>query len=286
MAGPACWDDQLPPEVQPILPTASVSTSCAAAPKLMQWNPPVADGGILNDADARAAIVGRWMACSPGDRAFSSTPHAGIEFGANGRWRLLVADSSGAIVPTTSTGTEAQGRYYALATGQIDLHDNGFTSSSTEFITLSPDGNALQATLGPTADSFYARTSPSPNNGDDNLPSTTDGTCSMVGTWDLAMTAASPAGTFSFDALGNFVGGPPGEDLCMSHTMYGTYRLSPGLFQITENIGMGVCKWWFDAGYPAAFDATCTHLALQQYLDNCTGGRGYFNGETTLTKRP
>ena len=68
--------------------------------------------------------------------------------------------------------------------------------------------------------------------------------------------------------------------------MYGTYRLSPGLFQITENTGMGNCLWVEDAGYPAAFDATCMHLSLTQDHDNCTGGRGYFNGQTTLTKRP
>jgi hypothetical protein len=243
----------------------------------------------MNDADARAAIVGRWVACTPGGGAFSSTPHAGVEFGANGRWRLLVTDPSGTLVPTTSTGSDAQGRYYALATGQLDIHDNGYTYGGSAFIRLSPDGNALAFMPdGPPTSGgpYYARTSPSPNNGDDNPPSTTDGPCSMVGTWDLAMTGSSPAATFSFDASGNFVGGPPGSDLCASHTMYGTYRLSPGLFQITENIGMGLCHWWFDAGYPGGFDGTCTQLSINQLYDNCTGGRGYFNGTTTLTKRP
>jgi hypothetical protein len=68
--------------------------------------------------------------------------------------------------------------------------------------------------------------------------------------------------------------------------MYGTYRLSPGLFQLTTNVGKGGRDWWFDAGYTTTFDATCTKLALTQQYDNCTGGRAYFNGQTTLVKRP
>ena len=290
IVGSACWESQLPPEVQPILPTASVSASCAAAPAITQWSSPVprSDVDAGPDGDARGAIVGRWVACAPGADPFSMAPHAGIEFGANGRWRLLVTDSSGALVPTTSTGTDAQGRYYALTSGQIDIDDDGFTYGRIAFLGLSADGNLVEfASESPSSGSVaYARATPSPDNGDDNGPSTTDGTCSMVGTWDLAMTAQSPAATFSFDALGNFVGGPPGADLCSSHTMYGTYRLSSGMFQITENVGMGVCQWWFDAGYSATFDATCTQLSLTEEYDNCTGGRGDFNGQTTLTKRP
>lgn len=138
----------------------------------------------MNDADARAAIVGRWVACTAGGGSFSSTPHAGVEFGANGHWRLLVTDSSGALVPTTSTSRDAQGRYYALATGQLDIRDDGFTYGQTSFIALSADRNVLQ--FKPNAPStpdgpYYARTSPSPDNGNGNGPSTTDGTCSMVG---------------------------------------------------------------------------------------------------------
>lgn len=68
--------------------------------------------------------------------------------------------------------------------------------------------------------------------------------------------------------------------------MYGTYRLSSGLFQLTSNVGMGLCHWWFDAAYPATFDASCTQVKLTQAYDNCTGGRGYLNGQTTLTKHP
>jgi hypothetical protein len=95
-----------------------------------------------------------------------------------------------------------------------------------------------------------------------------------------------PAATLSFDSQGNFVGGPQGSDLCANHTMYGTYRLSAGLFQITTNVGMGECSFWLDAGYPGSFDSTCTKLTTHQMYDNCTGGRGYLNGVTTMVKRP
>jgi hypothetical protein len=35
-----------------------------------------------------------------------------------------------------------------------------------------------------------------------------------------------------------------------------------------------LCQWWFDAGYPAVFNADCTQVMLTQMYDNCTGGRG------------
>ncbi len=298
----ACWENQLPPEDQPILPTATVSASCMAASTITQWSPPVADAGPTDGADGRAWIVGQWLACSAGDTTFSSAPSVGIEFGGNGRWRLLVADS-GAIVPTTTTdggyiggindagvadNAGTQGGYWALANGQLEWFDDGSSNFyQLDTLALSPDGNALQVTANPalaTAVSYFARTSPAANNGDDNVPTTTDGTCSLVGTWNLAMTSQSPAATFSFDALGNFVGGALGADLCASHTMYGTYLLSAGIFQLTENIGLGSCASGAGAGYRAAFDATCTQLTLQLSWDHC-GGRGYFDGTTILTKQ-
>ena len=79
----------------------------------------------------------------------------------------------------------------------------------------------------------------------------------------------------------------PWTPTCAPDTpIYGTYRLSPGWFQLTSNVGLGVCAWWFTAAYPTQFDADCSHLTLMQVYDNCTGGRGYFNGTTTLTRRP
>ncbi|MGH7435091.1 MAG: hypothetical protein ACRENE_05395 [Polyangiaceae bacterium] len=284
VAGSACWESQLPQAVQPTLPTHSVATTCKASASAATWPGPFVtfDAG---DGDARAAIVGRWATCGSAG-SFSPTPHAGIEFGANGRWRLLVADASGALVPMGAATTQNQGRYYLLSTGQLNLHDDGFNWGNTLFLELVDAANGLTASGGSGPSASYARAQPSPANGSDNAPSTSDGTCSMVGTWDLAATASSPAASFSFDEAGNFVGGPLGSDLCTSHTMYGTYRLSPGMFQLTENIGMGGCAWWFDAGMmPAVFGASCNQVHLTQDWDNCTGGRGYFNGNTVMTRR-
>jgi hypothetical protein len=91
--------------------------------------------------------------------------------------------------------------------------------------------------------------------------------------------------SISFDALGNFVAGPPGADLCAGHTMYGTYRLMPGVFELTQNVGMGFCDFWFGGGFNATFDAGCNRVRLVTTWDNCTGGRGYFNGTNELVKR-
>jgi hypothetical protein len=215
-----------------------------------------------------------------------SLPHDGLEFGANGRWRLLVKDSTGALVPITSTAAQVRGIYYALTSGQMDARDDTWALLST----VSPAFSAAGDGVSFTRKGLYARTTPSPTNGGDNSPSTTDGVCTMAGTWDVpadtTSSAGAPAATFSFDSLGNFVGGPAGVDLCTSHTMYGTYRLTSGLFQLTQNVGMGMCDFWFDAGYVAAFDSTCSHMTITQMWDDCTGGRGYFNDPTTLTRRP
>jgi hypothetical protein len=90
---------------------------------------------------------------------------------------------------------------------------------------------------------------------------------------------------FSFDAAGNFVVGAPGANICDGHGGYGTYALTPGMFQLTSNIGLGGCAWWYSAGYPAVFDTSCDQLSLTPEIDNCTGGRGYFNEPTTMTRR-
>ncbi|HEX9295436.1 MAG TPA: hypothetical protein VF881_06360 [Polyangiaceae bacterium] len=140
--------------------------------------------------------------------------------------------------------------------------------------------------------SNYARIDPSLLNGRDNPPPVTDGKCSMVGTWDVPSAPDAPAASFSFDEVGNFVGALLGSELCASHTMYGTYSLTPGLFELTTNIGMGGCAWWFGAGYTATFDGNCAHLMIRPMWDGCTGGRRYFdatyfdNYTTTLTKHP
>jgi hypothetical protein len=237
--------------------------------------------------DARGLFVGRWAACLGG--GLGMAPHAGIEFGANGRWRLLARDIAGDLVPMPGTSAGTTGRYYALGRGQFNLRGEGLDGGHVAFFAFDAAKDLVKFvptdSSPPSEPSIYARAEPSPLNGRDNVPSISDGQCSMAGTWDLAATASSPSATFSFDDAGNFVGGPLGSDLCAAHTMYGTYRLSPGLFQLTSNVGMGQCQWWFDAGYPATFDASCNQLSLVHRFDNCTGGRGYFNGDTVLTRR-
>jgi hypothetical protein len=282
-AGTPCWESQLPPAAQPILPVSTVAASCQAAATVTDWSWPDGSG---NTTDDRGRVVGRWATC--GTSGITSVPHAGIEFGANGRWRFLAADANGNLVPMAATVTGASGNYYLLASGQLDLNGEDPASGYGIFFATLSGGDALRLAMSgfnPTTGAFfYARTTPSPLDGTDNPPPLTDGACTMVGTWDLPAYPGATAATFSFDGAGNFVGGP--SDLCSSHTMYGTYSLSPQWFQITTGIGMGPCQWWYWAAWPATFDATCTHVTLVQHYDNCTGGRGYWEGTTTMTRRP
>jgi hypothetical protein len=288
---PACWANQLPAVPPPNLPASTTAASCqtAAAAAATDWSYPQDPAGTLKDD--RARIVGRWSNC--GTSGIWDVPHAGIEFGANGRWRFLTFDANGNLVPMAPTVTGASGNYYLLGTGQIDVGledpDSGYRNFLVSF---SAGGDALrfedQTSFPKVRDWFYGLTNPTELNGSDNPPPLADGSCTMVGTWDLPASAGAvpaPAATFSFDGAGNFVGGPAGSDLCTSHTMYGTYSLSPKYFEITTNVGFAPCQWWFWAAYPPTFDATCTHVTLVQHLDGCTGGRGYWNGTTTMTRR-
>jgi hypothetical protein len=97
-------------------------------------------------------------------------------------------------------------------------------------------------------------------------------------------TPTSAASTWSFDAAGRFVVSVPGSNACDGTPMYGTYELGSRFFEITSNWNLGLCDWWFTAAYPHVFDADCSHLTLTEDFDNCTGGRGYLNGTTTLTR--
>ena len=156
------------------------------------------------------------------------------------------------------------------------------------FVSFTAGMDTLQFTDYAGSAAVYARTAPSPLNGADNPPPTAAGACSMVGTWDVPANTGpvgAPASVFSFDAAGNFVAGAAGANLCDGHTMYGAYALSPGMFQLTSNIGLGLCNWSATGGWPATFDASCNQLSLTREWDNCTGGRGYFNQPTTLTRR-
>ncbi len=272
----SCWQDQLPPEAEPLMPRVSVAEACSGDIESF------GSGGQAGDADARAVLVGRWVPCGTG--AFRTTPHAGIEFGANGRYALLM-DSVSGLVPLTPPVT---GRYNMLSTGQLNLRPESSGGMSILSLVVGRDALGSSSSTGGRG-ATYARVAPSPLNGRDNPPSISDGTCTLVGTWDTSPAGGGtvdPQATFSFDEQGNFVGGPVGADLCSGHTMYGTYQLSPGVFMLTTNIGMGLCHWWFDGGWSITFGNGCGSATLRTTWDNCTGGRRYLNNPTVLTKRP
>jgi hypothetical protein len=284
----ACWVGSLPPQPLPILPTSMVVEACAAGTGTPAWSYPQDPAG--NSADDRHYIVGRWSTCNAG---LSFLPaHSVIEFGANGRWRLLAFDSRGntlstGLIPVAGSGTS--GYYYLLGTGQLDLNaDESPGGSRILSVSFTAGMGTLRFTDNQGSPPVYVRTTPSRLNGADNPPPTVAGGCSMVGTWDVPANngpVPAPASTFSFDSAGNFVAGAAGADLCDGHTLYGTYALSAGMFQLTSNVGFGVCAWWYTGGWTADFDASCDHLSLTREYDNCKGGRGYFNEPTTLTRR-
>jgi hypothetical protein len=281
----ACWASLLPPETQPIVPASSVADACAAGAAATAWTYPANPAGT--NGDDRRYIVGRWAVCGV---SISGLPaHAEIEFGFNGRWRLLELDvATGTLVPLAQTGMTS-GYYYLLGIGQLNLDSELPTGGGQIFhLSFASGMDALEFTDLQGLAEVYARTTPSPLNGADNPPPTMLGACSMVGDWDVPAntgTIGAPASVFSFDAMGNFVAGSPTADLCDGFTAYGTYALSSGMFQLTTNIGLGSCAWWNTAGFPAAFDDSCNHLSLNPQYDNCLGGRGYFNDATTLTRR-
>jgi hypothetical protein len=280
--GPACWTSPVPP-VTPLRPRSTIQQECGIAKDpTTTWMYPQ---GVVAASDDRARIVGRWVACGGIDFLGGTT--AGVEFGANGRWRLLSNNPDGSLVPCT-TVVNATGYYYLLASGQIDITGDGPATWGRSFvIDFAAGADALRFPAG-AGFVTYARTAASPSNGADNPPTISDGRCTMLGTWDLPAEfgmLAAPAAWIAFDGVGNFTAAPIASE-CAGYTMYGSYQLSPGWFQITANVGMGTCDWSQSAGYEASFDASCTHLTLVQALDNCSGGRGYLSGTTTLTRRP
>jgi hypothetical protein len=280
-----CSRSTPPAEAQPIPPQASVVDSCRIAADLATgWAFPT--GGI--NIDERGLIVGRWTVC--GSFGSGVAPHAGIELGGNGRFRTLTTDATGALVPLDVSSGGDQGYYYLLGNGQLNLTTEGPGGTTSTFrATFAPGMDALRFLNEDGTSSRYARSAPSATNGDENVPSVSDGACSMAGTWAVpgnTPTPTVPPAWLTFDSQGNFAGGPLGADGCPDGTIYGTYRLTPGLFQLTSNVGMGSCAWWFTASYPARFDQGCSRLTTMQLYDNCTGGRGYLNGVVTMTRVP
>ena len=288
-ASQACWESQLPAQPQPLQPELPTADSCRIGATATSWSYP-GTGGSSSEDDDRGLILGRWATCGA---HLGPVAHAGIEFDANARYQLLKTDAEGALVPMDASVAGARGYYYLLGSGQLDVtSDEAESSTSIYFLkfaqgmdTLGFDDDAPEPSM-----TIYARAPSTSADGADNLPSTSAGRCSMVGTWELPANPnlpGAPAATFSFDDQGNFVAAAAGADLCGGPpAMYGTYRLSPGLFQLTTNVGLGQCAWWFSAAYPTTFDESCTHMTTMEKFDNCTGGRGYFNGTSTLTRQP
>ena len=283
----ACWASSLPPETQPIAPSSNVADACAAgaAATAGDWSYPQNPAGT--NGDDRRYIVGRWAVCGTG--IYGLPAHAGIEFGANGRWSLLGnAVTTGALVPLPRTGSTS-GYYYLLGIGQLDLTgERAGTGIQIFHVSFLSGMDAINFNNPQGLAEVYARTTPSPLNGADNPPPTAAGACSMVGDWDVPANqgpVGAPASVFSFDAAGNFVVGSATANLCDARGPHGTYALSAGMFQLTSNIGLGSCAWWYTGGFPAVFDASCNQLSLTRQYDNCTGGRGYFNEPTILTRR-
>jgi hypothetical protein len=284
------------------MPMYSFAESCERAMKSTSWGRPAglqADAGP-NRGDNKAFLVGRWAACN------GAAP-AGVEFGTNNRWRLLARDASGAYVPVSGDPPSSRGNFYLLGdNGQLNLDDDQLVTwladpsaveeaedslAATSFVEALPDREALRISSGGSflSAGIYARIAPSPARGWDNPPTLTSQSCQLVGTWDATSAAGGSArnASFAFDGAGNFVGAPgTGADLCATQPMYGTYALTPSAFELTTNVGMGQCQFWFAAQYRITFDPTCTKAQLDRATyDNCTGGRGYFNEPTTLVKR-
>jgi hypothetical protein len=183
----------------------------------------------------------------------------------------------------------SRGYYYLLEDGFLKMTDESQLGGAPDFwLSFAPGMDAL-GVLDDNREllATYARSAPSAINGDDNVPSVSDGTCSMVGTWAVPgndRTPSVPPAWLTFDEQGRFSGGPLFDNGCPSHMMYGTYRLTPATFQLTSNVGMGLCSWWFTAAYEASFDGDCSHLTTTVFNDQCTGGRGYLNGTVTMTR--
>jgi hypothetical protein len=290
--GAACWADSLPRPLAPIEPRLPAADSCRIGAIAASWTYPASTSPGPPSANDDGLIVGRWIACD--GKGVGDVPHTGIEFGPNNRYQLLVTNAAGELVPADPSRPGARGYYYLLGGfGQLDLYTEDLSgwsggdvtfASGMDTISISPFGGGASNVPGVV----YARTTPSPANGAGNPPSTSDGRCSMVGTWDVPASTeapASPPAVISFDAAGNFVGGEAGSDLCSSHRFHGTYSLAPGRFELTTSVGMGLCAWDDVASYPATFDGSCAHVTLRASLDGCAGGRGYLDGTTTLTRR-
>ena len=137
---PTCWDSQLPAVPQPILPVSTPAASCQAAATATDWSYTQDPAGTK--ADDRAKIIGRWVNC--GTSGILGASQAGIEFGANGRWRSLVADANGNLAPIAPGTAGASGNYYLLGTGQLNVTLEDLMGAGTFRAAFSVGGDALR----------------------------------------------------------------------------------------------------------------------------------------------
>jgi hypothetical protein len=282
-SSPSCV--ALPP-MPPQQPTLSYEQSCA----ISEFVP--AAGDMSHRDDAGPQLVGRWELCGA-EALYGSQPHAGIEFGGNGRNQLLQRQN-GALVPVANGPT---GEYTLLASGQFMQRGE---LSLDEYAVFAEFDASLSALRLPTlqGELRYARVAPDLQSAAANRFSTRGGGCSMVGVWDTMPDGVNPPAAFAFNEQGEWFGGPRGSDLCTAHSMFGTYQLidrpvgggdiAPGVsteFELVTNVGAGRCAFWFNAGFSPRFSEDCKSVELTTTWDNCTGGRGYLGSAEVLTRR-
>ncbi len=223
--------------------------------------------------DVEAAITGRWQLC--GGQINSPADTVGIEFAGDAAY-FLVRDGNGSVVRgagfayertvtiTDTTQMNGAGWY------QISLMGGG--RGNHYFADYSPSPRKLKLNEGTSGnEAEYVA----------DAPATT--ACSLVGgTWDVTENYWGTDASFQFFADGSFVGGPRSASLPGAATMAGSYSDGNGMFHIGPTRGMQCDEWQTNS--TLTFDAACTTATLQVQTDNCTGGRKYFGGRTTLLR--
>ena len=187
----ACWAASLPPDPPPILPTLLTVNACAAGTGSPAWSYPQDPAG--GEADDRRYIVGRWQTCNG---SLSMLPsHTAIEFGGNGRWRLLAAGASANSLDDTLlplSGPMTSGYYSLLGSGQLNLTGEDTGGGGWGLFLFFVGTDTLEFTNDGNTPPVYARIAPSPLNGTDNPPPTAAGAARWSGTGTSRPAPARP----------------------------------------------------------------------------------------------